>query len=102
VYFLILSAHTIETMEPEWMKSVPSSTICNTYYFLFVGYAVVSAVMLFQFIFGVIGVKGMGAGVKFALSILYVFALLVGVTLAMFLYLMCDRALLADNKKSTN
>jgi hypothetical protein len=84
-------------MEPEWMKSIPSPTICNTYYFLFVAYAILSVVILIQFIFGVIGVKGMGTGVKFALSVLYAFSLLVGVTLAMFLYLMCDRALLAPN-----
>lgn len=81
-------------MEPEWMRSIPSTTICNFFYAFYVVYvflfliAVVSAVMaLFNMKkFGLMGVLLVVQGL--------VVSGIAG-TMMLFNYLVCDRALLA-------
>lgn len=80
-------------MEPEWMKKIPSESICNFFYFFFVVYAVLAVLTLL----GTIGFfafvkmpKAFMVATGFQSLIMFVLA---GVA-ALFHYLICDRALL--------
>lgn len=81
-------------MEPEWMRQIPSSTICNFFYAFFVVYAVlfVLSVVATLGIFGFSKKLG-AAGVALGVQGLIMTGL--GGTMMLFYYLICDRALLA-------
>ena len=81
-------------MEAEWMKKIPSESICTFFYAFFVIYAVIAVLALVATIgiFGIakkLGGYGIGAGIG------YLFAMVLAGTQALFFYLICDRALLA-------
>ena len=85
-------------MEAEWMKQIPSESICNFFYAFFVIYAVIAVLALVATIgfFGMakkLGGYGVGAGIG------YLFTMILAGTQALFFYLICDRALIA--KKDT-
>ncbi len=80
-------------MEAEWMKQIPSSTICNFYYFFFVVYAVIFALSLLTVVGTALSVK-MTAPMTFPLLANSILMSLFGGTMMLFYYLICDRALL--------
>jgi hypothetical protein len=84
-------------MEANWMKAIPSSTICNFFYVFFVLYAVILAL-------AVLGFVGIAVSPKLskALSVPNSLGLTVGALLAgtqmLFFYLICSRSLLEVTK----
>lgn len=85
-------------MEPEWTKQIPSSSICNFFYFFFVVYAVI-------FVLAVVTVIGTAMSIKTSPMLVPLLAngiltTVIGGTMMLFNYLICDRALLAT-KTST-
>ena len=85
-------------MEAEWMKQIPSESVCTFFYSFFVLYAVIAVLALVATLgfFGMakkLGVYGIGAGIG------YLFAMVLAGTQALFFYLICDRALLAKKEQ---
>jgi hypothetical protein len=83
-------------MEPQWTKSISNESVCNFFYFFFVLYAVIFVLSILATI-GVMAskVKGM-LGV--ALGTQAIVTTLIGGTMMLFYYLVCDRALLHKNQ----
>jgi len=80
-------------MEPLWSKQISSTTVCSTYYIIFIAYV----------LFGIVGILGLGVGIlqtklpiKFAIAFGFqgLLTLALGTILAFFQYLVCSRALL--------
>jgi len=82
-------------MEPQWMKKVPSSLICDTYFAFFIIYAIIFGLALVSTAYTYFYLKGMSPGMKIIMLVLNGLVSAVAVTLVMFMYLMCDRALIA-------
>jgi len=81
-------------MEPEWMKSISSTTVCNFFYNFYIVYLIIFIISLLTtvsiFMFG----KKLGpAGIIMGIQGIIVTG--VGATMMLFYYLICDRALLA-------
>jgi hypothetical protein len=80
-------------MEPEWMRAIPSRTICDVYYALFILYSIVAVAIIIgtiSLMFGTSIAKGMMLPIGFQ----GVVSAAVLVALSLFMYIMCDRALL--------
>ena len=77
------------------MKNVPSNLICDTYYAFFIIYAIIFSLALVSTAYTYFYLKGMSPGQKIVMLILNGLVSAVAVTLVMFMYLMCDRALIA-------
>lgn len=79
--------------EPGWMKAIPSSSICNFFYYFFVLYAVI-------LVLSVLGFVGIAVSPKLskALSVPNSFAAILGIVLVtsqmLFFYLICSRSLI--------
>jgi hypothetical protein len=82
-------------MEPEWMKNVPSNLICDTYYAFFIIYVIIFGLTLVSMAYTYFYLKGMSPVQKIGMLALNGLVSVVAVTLVMFMYLMCDRALIA-------
>lgn len=84
-------------MEAEWMKQIPSSTICNFFYFFFVVYAIIFTLSIISVIGTALSAK---ASTPLLMSLLAngILTSLIGGTMMLFYYLICDRALLSKNK----
>lgn len=81
-------------MEHEWMKNISSTSICNFFYFFFVVYAVIFVLSLLTVVGTAMSVK-VTAPMMFPLLANSILVTLVGGTMMLFHYLICDRALLA-------
>jgi len=79
-------------MEPAWTKTIPSSTICDWYYLLFMINVVVFALLLVSMVILALsrGAKGGAFIMQFLTNV--ILAVFAG-TNSLFYYLMCDRAL---------
>ena len=86
-------------MEPTWTKQIPSSVICDTYYVFFVLYAVIFSVVLFNAAYTLFLTKGLNPALKIVLFLMNGIMASFAVTLMLFMYLMCDRALIAPQQK---
>jgi hypothetical protein len=87
-------------MEPEWTKKIPSTAICNFYYAFFVAYAIIGAIALVGLVVAVFTLKaskGMLAMIVFQNLLM----IALSVVLALFQYLVCDRALIAPAVQHT-
>jgi len=82
-------------MEPNWTKQISSGLICDTYYSFFVVYAVIFVFALINGAITMFYMKGMNPMMKLGLFLLNGILSAVVVTLMLFMYLMCDRSLLA-------
>jgi hypothetical protein len=84
-------------MEAEWMKQISSSTICNFFYFFFVVYAIIFTLSIISVIGTALSAK---ASTPLLMSLLAngILTSLIGGTMMLFYYLICDRALLSKNK----
>ena len=83
--------------EPEWTKRISSNTICTYYYILFIANAIIAALSIVV-MFGVLPFLRLPKGVLISNSIMSIFVLGLAVVNSLFLYLFCDRALLAQDK----
>jgi hypothetical protein len=81
-------------MEPTVFKSISNYTVCNFFYIFFVAYAVLLGVIIVSGLATMLFVK-MPAGQQIATGIMYGIAMAVAITQLLFMYLMCDRALIA-------
>jgi len=75
------------------MKQIPSSTICNFFYFFFVVYAIIFTLSIISVIGTAMSAK---ANTPLLMSLLAnsILTSLIGGTMMLFYYLICDRALL--------
>jgi hypothetical protein len=85
-------------MEAEWMKQIPSSTICNFFYFFFVVYAIIFTLSIISVIGTAMSAK---ANTPLLMSLLAnsILTSLIGGTMMLFYYLICDRALLSKGQQ---
>jgi len=82
-------------MEPQWMKKIQSSTICNFFYAFYVVYLVIFVISVITTIGVFVYSKKLGAaGIGMAIQGLVISGM--GATLTLFYYLICDRALLGN------
>lgn len=76
------------------MKNISSTSICNFFYFFFVVYAVIFVLSLLTVVGTALSVK-VTAPMMFPLLANSILMTLIGGTMMLFHYLICDRALLA-------
>jgi hypothetical protein len=81
-------------MEPTVFKSISNNTVCNFFYIFFIVYAVLVAIIVVSGIGTLLFVK-MPTGQQIAVGVAYFIAMGVAVTELLFMYLMCDRTLIA-------
>lgn len=81
--------------EPEWTKKINSRVVCGYYYILFVINAVL-AVLSVLFMIGVLPFLSLPKGALISNGVLSLFVLALSVVNSLFLYLVCDRALLGQ------
>jgi hypothetical protein len=86
-------------MEPNWTKNIPSSTVCNFFYMFFVVYAVIFVVSVLMTL-GIMTSTKLKGALGIALGAQAILTTLIGGTMMLFYYLVCDRALLS--KKTQN
>jgi len=79
--------------EPEWVKSIPSGTVCNWFYVFFWIYAVL-AVLTVVVGSGLLGSSKMPLGMKLGVGFGYFLALVIMAVHFLFIYVVCDRGLL--------
>ena len=79
--------------EPEWVRSIPSGTVCNWFYVFFWIYAVM-AVLTVVVGFGLMGSYKMPLGMKLGVGFGYSLALGIMAVHFLFIYVVCDRGLL--------
>ena len=80
-------------MEPKWMESIPSSSICNFFYAFFVVYAIIFVLSIIMTITIIVHMRMKGP-VGLALGTQAIITTLLGGVMMLFQYLICDRALL--------
>jgi hypothetical protein len=84
--------------EPDWIKNIPSETVCNFFYFFFVLYAVLAVLALITAIGGFVYGKKLGpAGMLLGFQGLLI--TLIPAVFALFYYIICNRALLSDKRQ---
>lgn len=81
-------------MEPQWTKQIPSSTICTTYWVFFVVYAVLAVLAALGTV-GILFSAKLPKGLAVSVGFQGLLAAVISAVLALFMYLICDRALLA-------
>jgi hypothetical protein len=81
-------------MEHNWMKAIPSESICNFFYFFFVFYAVIAIITVLGTI-GVLAFLRLPKGLMLMSGFQSLVVAVLAATMALFHYLICDRALLA-------
>ena len=85
-------------MEPQWTKQIQSETICTVYWYIYVVYAVVAVLALIGTV-GILFAFKLPKGLSVAIGFQGLLTAVIGATLALFQYLVCDRALLAQKAK---
>lgn len=76
------------------MQSIPSTVVCNYFYFFFIAYAVLAVVTVLGMI-GVLAFLKMPKAMMIASGFQGLLVLALAGTTALFHYLICDRALLS-------
>ena len=82
-------------MEPEWTKKISSNTVCTTYYYIFVVYAILAALALVGTVGILISFK-LPKGLSVAVGFQGLLTASIASVLALFQYLVCSRALLGE------
>jgi hypothetical protein len=80
-------------MEPNWTKKISSETVCNFFYAFFVIYVVFAVISLFGLVSLFAFSAKMPKGVLITQGIYALVTLGLATTMALFHYLICDRAL---------
>ncbi len=82
-------------MEPGWTKKIPSTLICDWFYFFFLVNAFVMAALVVSVLYLFVSNSFPKALKPYALFLVFLKLLLAG-TSTLFYYLICDRALIAE------
>ena len=86
-------------MEPSWTKPIDKRTICSFYYALFI----LNLVIAFLGVVGLVGTiavsKKLGAPTFWLFILVQIGLLSIGVLNALFLYVICERALVEEKKE---
>ena len=80
-------------MAPDWTKQIRSETICSVYWYIYVIYAVIAVLALLGTV-GILFAFKLPKGLSVAVGFQGLLTASIGATLALFQYLVCDRALL--------
>jgi len=83
---------------PEWTKKISSNAVCNWYYILFIANCVIAGFALL-YVVGVMPFLRLPKGMMIGQGITTVISLAIVLVNALFLYLMCDRALLDPSQR---
>jgi len=86
----------LPSLEPEWMKQIPSVVICQFFFLMFVLVAALAGLVVLQDLFIIIGSKGK-TGWSFLLRAIIAFS--IPVVNALFLYILCTRSLLEEGSR---
>ncbi len=79
-------------MEPEWTRRISSTVVCNFFYIFFVLNAIVAVLAVISLV-GTFTFMSVPKGLTPALGLQALISILLATTQALFLYLICDRAL---------
>ena len=85
-------------MEHDWMRSISSETVCTFYYVVFIIYCIIAALSILGTV-GVLMTTKFPKAIGISIGLQGVFVGVIAATMALFAYLLCDRALLAPKKK---
>jgi hypothetical protein len=80
-------------MEPDWTKKISNDTVCNFFYGFFLVYAFFAVVSLLGLIGIFVFASKLPKGIVITQSIYALVTLGLATTMALFHYLICDRAL---------
>jgi hypothetical protein len=84
-------------MEANWMKAIPSSTICNFFYFFFVLYALILSLAVLGFV-GIAVIPRLSKALSVPNTLGLALSIAVAGTQMLFFYLICSRSLLEVTK----
>lgn len=79
-------------MEPEWTKRISNESICNFFYAFFIAYAIIAALGVLGLITSFMTLK-LPKGLMIAQGFYGLLMIALATTMALFHYLVCDRAL---------
>lgn len=88
-------------MEPAWTKKISSTTICNFFYVFFMVYAGIFVLSVLMTV-GVLTSTKLKGSLGLALGTQAILTTLIGGTMMLFYYLICDRALLTKPTEKAN
>lgn len=77
-------------MEPEWMQTISSATICTWFYTFYIVYAVILVLVVLGVLYALVSMKKNLT--VYNLFFAFIQALVVSTNM-LFFYIMCDRAL---------
>jgi hypothetical protein len=80
-------------MEPQWTKQISSDVVCNFFYAFFVIYAIFAVISLLGLVGLFVFASKLPKSVLITQSVYAVVTLGLATTMALFHYLICDRAL---------
>lgn len=80
------------------MRSISSETVCTFYYVVFIIYCIIAALSILGTV-GVLMTTKFPKAIGISIGVQGVFVGVIAGTMALFAYLLCDRALLAPKKK---
>lgn len=84
--------------EPDWMRSIPSSSVCDWFFVFFCIYGAILVLTVLGAI-GILGSYKLPPGVRFAVGSAYFLLFSITAVNYLFVYIVCDRSLLADKKE---
>ena len=84
---------------PEWTNTIQDSTLCGFFYIFFIAYSVIAAITLLGGLWVFFGSKMSGSQL-FTSMFSVMLSLIISGTAALFLYLICERALQPKQKPS--
>ena len=85
----------LPAIEPDWMKAIPSSSICQYFFVIFALVAAMAAIVVIQDVFVIVASRGKNG---WSLLLRAVIAFILPVVNALFLYILCSRSLLEKSK----
>jgi hypothetical protein len=80
-------------MEANWMKAIPSTTICNFFYFFFVLYGIIITLSVLGFV-GIVLSPKLNKAISVPSSLGVALGVVIAATQMLFFYLICSRSLL--------
>jgi hypothetical protein len=80
--------------EAEWMKKIPNETVCGFFYIFYLANAIIAVIAVIGVFVMLFTVKA-PIGLKLFNGFNSLLMIAITVTMALFYYLMCDRALLS-------
>ncbi len=80
-------------MEPDWTKKISNDTVCNFFYAFFMVYAFLAVVSLLGLVSIFVFASKLPKGIVITQSVYALVTLGLATTMALFHYLVCDRAL---------